>query len=185
MTAGERQSGPRDDGDAPEITSVQDLIAHAVALEAEAEERYRDLADQMEAHNNTEVAALFRTLADYEGQHARRLGTQAKEMGAGEQPPWRHAWPDPESPESVAVLDVHYMMTAAHALRLALEAERRAHAFYRRIADGASDEGLRTAAQDMVAEEAQHIRLVEDMLAKYPEPESDWDYDPDPPIESE
>ena len=46
------------------IQTTEELMAHAYAIEAEAEERYRELAIQMEVHNNTEVAALFRKLAE-------------------------------------------------------------------------------------------------------------------------
>ena len=36
------------------------FFAHAHALELEAMERHQELADVMEAHNNTEAAAIFR-----------------------------------------------------------------------------------------------------------------------------
>ncbi len=169
----------------PPITSVQDLTAYAVALESEAEQRYRDLADQMDVHNNRDVAALFRTLARYEGEHAERLNAHATEIGAQELPPGQAIWPDPEPPENVDMLDVHYLMTPTQALRLALAAERRALAFYQEVAVTSGKTPLGAAATELAAEEERHVEMVEAMLAKYPEPPADWDDDPDPPVEAE
>ena len=52
-----------------EILSIEELLSHAHRMEAEASERYAELADQMEVHNNDEVAALFRKLSEIEGKH--------------------------------------------------------------------------------------------------------------------
>jgi hypothetical protein len=51
-------------GEGKVIATLEDLLAHARDMEAEAAERYDDLADQMEVHNNHEVARLFRKLAE-------------------------------------------------------------------------------------------------------------------------
>ena len=39
---------------------LPEFLAHAIALEHEAAERYLELADMMEAHRNDPVSALFR-----------------------------------------------------------------------------------------------------------------------------
>ena len=49
----------------------------------EAAERYTEFADTLEQHNNHEVASLFRTMAEHEGKHARRI---MAEMGWKEAP---------------------------------------------------------------------------------------------------
>jgi len=41
------------------IESTTDLLSHALALESEASERYAELAEQMQTHNNPDVAELF------------------------------------------------------------------------------------------------------------------------------
>jgi len=50
--------------------NVATLLALAHQMELDAQERYSMLADQMEAHNNTELAQIFRNLARVEGLHA-------------------------------------------------------------------------------------------------------------------
>jgi rubrerythrin len=64
------------------IANVEDLLAHARTMEAEAAERYDDLADQMEVHNNHEVARLFRKLAEIEAKHIAAV----EAMGDGSTP---------------------------------------------------------------------------------------------------
>lgn len=165
----------------PAIGSVEELMAHAYAIEAEAEERYRDLAEQMEAHNNTDVAALFRRLADYEGEHAREIEARAAELSLPALAPWEFKWSDAEAPELVDTLSMHYLMSPHMALALALDAERRAFTFFRGLADAAVDPEIRQMAVGFAAEEEEHVRMIEDMLSTLPPPEPGWDDDPDPP----
>ena len=49
--------------------TLPQFLAHAIALEREAAERYLELADMMEAHRNDEVSALFRDMVRYSRLH--------------------------------------------------------------------------------------------------------------------
>ena len=49
--------------------TMPEFLAHAIAMEREAAERYLELADMMEAHNNLEVASLFRDMVRYSNMH--------------------------------------------------------------------------------------------------------------------
>ena len=40
---------------------------------------------------------------------------------------------------------------------------------------------MRKAAEEMRQEEAEHVALVREWLAKVPQPDGDWSVDPDPP----
>ena len=40
---------------------------------------------------------------------------------------------------------------------------------------------MRELAQEFADDERQHVAWMKEWLAKYPEPDNDWDYDPDPP----
>ena len=51
------------------IRTVPELLAHALAMETEAAERYGELADQMETHRKAAVAAIFRRLEKAEKKH--------------------------------------------------------------------------------------------------------------------
>ncbi|MBI3368955.1 MAG: ferritin family protein [Burkholderiales bacterium] len=180
-------SDPDNDADKPAAATVkapqtlEDFMAQALAMEREAVERYTDFADAMQAHNNPEVAALFRTMAGYEAKHAEQIKAQ---MGWREDPvvPRQSvAWTGFDAPEAAPIDEVHYLMQPWHALQLALAAERRAEAFFAELARLATSEPVRRAALELQAEEAEHAALVQAWLAKVPQPDPNWAEDPDPP----
>jgi len=49
--------------------TLPEFLAHAVAMEEEAAERYLELADMMEAHRNDDVAAIFRDMNRFSNMH--------------------------------------------------------------------------------------------------------------------
>ena len=71
-----------------DITSVAEFLAHALELEVESAERYDDMADNMEVHNNPGVAELFRQLAKYGKQHADAVRQQASAYDLPAISPW-------------------------------------------------------------------------------------------------
>lgn len=162
------------------IATVEDLLAHARDMEAEAAERYDDLADQMEVHNNHEVARLFRKLAEIEAKHIAAVEAMGDGMDLPELKPWEHAW-DNESPEATEVDEVHYLMTPYHVISIALHHEKKAVEFFESVVENSSDSKLRDMAEGLADEEREHVRLLEEWLVRFPPPDDGWDEDPDPP----
>ncbi|HLB13823.1 MAG TPA: ferritin family protein [Burkholderiales bacterium] len=163
------------------VRTMNELMAYAYALELEASERYAEFAEAMAAHNNREVAELFRKLARIEHRHAEQV---LEDMGWAEPPAPPSAgyrWEGPEGPETADVTALHYLMQPYHVLELALHNERRAHRFFTALAKAATTDRIRRAALGMAAEEAEHVRLIEDWMKRVPPPEPHWDLDPDPP----
>lgn len=161
--------------------SLTELMGQALTMEREAVARYSELADMMETHNNPDVALLFRKMAGYEQLHVNQI---LADMGWADDvvlPRQRGVWGTPESPEVVPIEEMHYLMHPWHALQLALAAEQRAEAFFAEMAGTATTEAVRRAAEEMRQEEAEHVALVREWLAKVPQPEDDWAVDPDPP----
>ena len=155
------------------------LMSRACALEAEAAERYAELADQMAAHNNVEVAGLFDKLARIEGLHRDQI---LRRMGWSAPPePDAFRWETPEGPETTDYGELHYLMTPWHALKLAEHNERRAVEFFERFAAARVPAEVRAAALEMAGEEREHVRLIGEWLAKVAPPEPGWDEDMDPP----
>lgn len=160
--------------------TLDEFMAQALVMENEAAQRYTELADMMETHNNREVAALFRKMAEIEGRHAQQI---MAEMGwtsapAAGKPPWDSY----EAPESAATDDVHYLMQPYHALEVALAAEQRAERFFARLVRAARTESVRKAARELHEEEREHVRLVREWMNRVPKPDADWANDPDPPV---
>lgn len=157
-----------------------DFMARAYTMELEATERYAQFAEQLETHNNREVAQLFRKLADIETLHAKRILEEMKWPSVPALPP-AYAWEGAEGPETAPFDRLHYLMQAWHALEIALRCERDAQQYYENIAASRAPKQVRDAAREMAAEEAEHVRLIKEWMKRVPRPEAGWDEDPDPP----
>jgi rubrerythrin len=153
-------------------------------MECEAAERYAELADQMETHNNAAAAAVFRELADIERRHADRLAPHARPTPAV-LPREAAASPAGERAETLPLERAHYLMTAEQALALALENEERAAADFDALAAAAPEGEVRRMAAELAAEERRHAAFIRARLARQAPPPADWDHDPDPPRFSE
>ena len=159
--------------------TVAEFMAYAYAMEVEASERYAELAEQMSAHNNREVADLFAKLARIEGKHrdqiAARMGWTSPPAAAV------FRWTTPEGPETTDYGELHYLMQPYHALKLAEHNEQRAADFFARFAAARLPVDVRAAAAEMAEEEREHVRLIQQWLARVEPPSPGWDEDPDPP----
>jgi len=176
-------AAPGKDGKA-EI-SLEEFMAQAWAMEMEAVQRYGELADAMDAHNNHDVAAMFRTMAQYEGKHADQL---LAEMGWTEPPLMARSefrWPSFEGPETISHDQLHYLMQPWHALELALAAEQHAERFFAELARRATLPSVQRAALELQAEEREHVELVKAWMKRVAEPDTDWAVDPDPPRQTD
>jgi len=160
-----------------------DFLARAWTMEVEAAERYASFADAMDEHNNREVAELFRKLARIEQLHADQLLEESRTKRAPAVPlRWDGGR---EGPETAAPEELHYRMQPYHALQIALACEKRANKFFAEFASKTTDAKVRKAAREMAAEEAEHVRLIEDWLKRTPPPDKDWEHGPDPPFVSD
>ena len=155
-------------------------MAYAWSMEVEAADRYAELADLMATHHNREVSELFAKLSRIEGKHRDQIAAQMGWTMAPDTAVFR--WETPEGPETTDYGDLHYLMQPWHALKLAEHNERRAAEFFEGLATSAAlPADLRAAAVETAAEEREHVRLIQEWLARAPEPEPGWDEDPDPP----
>jgi len=163
------------------ISTLGEFLAHALELEQESVERYRELADSMEVHNNLEVAELFRQLAEYSQIHAREVQERTRGLEIPTIAPWEFKWNCPESPEAPCMEEVNYLMTPRQALELALHNEVRGRDFYAQVAKHGSDAEVRQAAAELVEEEDGHVRLLQEWIARAASPADAPQDDLDPP----
>jgi rubrerythrin len=140
-----------------------ELYVHAIAIEREAAARYSQFAERMPQQGNEEVARLFRRLAAFEAKHLAAL----KQRTAGIDLPRLtsdYSWLDDTAPETMPLDVLFRRMTPQQALAIALQAEKRARAFFEHAGRTASDPAVRALAKEMAREEAEHIVLIERML---------------------
>ena len=155
------------------IDSAAELYVHAIAIEREAAERYAELAERMADLGNHAVADLFGFLSRAEMQHlaALRRRTRGVALPALDAD---YSWLGEGPAETVARELVFRLMSQRDALQIALQAEKRARAFFEQVVRSAEDPALRALAREMAAEEAEHVALIERMLARTPDPNVDW-----------
>ena len=163
------------------IDSLPELLAHALAMETEAAERYEELADQMETHRKAAVAKIFRRLEKEEKAHLVELTAMCSRYQLPQYAPWDYKWTTGESPEAIDIGMVSYKLSVRDAVELALVHERRASDFYAGIAQRASNDEVRILASQFAAEEREHIGWLESCLADCGPDDGAID-DPDPPL---
>ena len=164
------------------IDTLPVLLAHALAMESEAAERYGELADQMEVHRRTAVAAIFRRLEQAEMAHLGDLTEMCSKFELPHIAPWDFKWRHSESPEVIDFTKVHYQLSVREAILLAFEHERRAAEFYAGIALSATDPEVQKLAREFAAEEQEHIGWLEAWLAECGPGDAQGAEDPDPPL---
>jgi len=163
------------------ITDLTELLALAYQIEADAVQRYIDLAEQMEVHNNQDLLKVFRDLARAEGIHAEEIRKMAGDTDLAAVAKRLGRWQKGGSPEEVDLGAAHYLMTPWHALQLALIGEKRALEFFTSVVDTTKDPKIKEMAGEFVEEEAEHVNLVYRLLRKYPKPSDNWSEDDDSP----
>jgi rubrerythrin len=154
-----------------------EFLAHAIAMEQEAADRYLELADMMEAHRNDAVAMLFRDMNRFSTMHHDSIRDRAKGLELPRLKSWEYRWRS--SPEVGDEAGFDYMVEPYNALRYARRNEVRAMKYYRAVADEAQDEDLRRMASDFAEEERGHARSLDEWIARTPRPSMTWDEDPE------
>ena len=143
------------------ITTLDELIATATALERDAAERYRSLAAQMRTRGRSGVADVLQRLAEEEERHAASL--RRRGGGAHSEPPpggmeryGAPPLPDWADAEQAGLTDPY------RALAFAVANEDRAFHFYSYVAAHAADDAVRALAEELAKEElahAAHLRV--------------------------
>ena len=163
--------------------SLPDLFAYAHDMERQAALRYEQLADMMVEHCNTELADLFKHMAQIEWRHVDHVDAIGRELSV----PSSDAAMTPGQALIGAELpvfeDMHYLHRPRQALVLARGLEEDSARFYEELASATDRNDVREAALRFAEVERAHIQELDRWLARYPAIEAGWDEDPDPPNE--
>ena len=161
---------------------LPEFLAHAVALEQEAADRYLELADMMESHRNDTVSAVFRDMTRFSELHRDEIRARVGAIGLPQLKSWEYRWRSP--PEVGGEEGFDYMIEAYNALKYARANEVRAMQYYRSVADGSTDAEVRRLAVEFAKEETEHVAALDKWIALTPRPSLTWKDDPEalPPI---
>jgi rubrerythrin len=149
---------------------LRDALDLATLVEEEAMERYEELAAQMENQHTFEAAAFFHSMVKNEARHGEELAARRKAL-FGDVPRRvdRSLLWDVEAP---GYETVHAFMTLREALLVALEAEVKAHEFFREALKLPVAEPVKKLFEELRLEEVLHQELVRRELSRLPpEPE--------------
>lgn len=153
---------------------AEELFAHAIAIEREAAARYAELGKRMQDLGDDDVAGLFEALAeeDLELEHElRERGARFTLPGVAHA---EHAWLDCGVPQPGAHELVLRLLNRHAALRIARGAEQRALEFFEHALSAADDPATAHLAFLLAQDEREHLKRLESLLARTPEPLLDW-----------
>ncbi len=140
------------------------FLAHAIALECEAAERYQELADMMEAHRNDKVSALFRDMVLYSRMHHDSIVERAGSTVLPKIGPWDYVWRTP--PEAGGDEAFDYRINPYDALLYARENEVRAMNYYSDVGMNSREPEVRRLAAEFAHEECEHVAKLDAWLAR-------------------
>ena len=146
--------------------TLQDALDLAILVEEEAKERYEELADQMDAHRTPEAAAFFRLMIKNEAKHGEQLLKRRRSLfgdapaGVSRSQLWDVEAPDYDQARA--------FMSARDAMRVALEAEIKAHDYFVAALGHVVNREVRALFEELRDDEKVHQDLVRKELAKLP-----------------
>ena len=146
------------------MKDIETFLVHAIHLERDAARRYEDLANSMQTDGNAELKAFFARMAHYSKLHLADAQARSGFRDLPELAPEDFEWPEGMPPETAEWAGVDAMMDPLDALQLAMDSERRGHAYYAAIAATTTDAELRSLASEFAAEEAQHLAELERLI---------------------
>ena len=156
------------------INTVPRFFAHAIAIEHEAAERYREFADHMKDRSR-DAAVLFEQLARDGVDHARQLTDRIHGARLPRLRPGAHTWLDKGTPLAAAHEWVFRLLTPRDALKVAMHAEQRAKRFFGHVIQTTADQGVKALAGAFLEEEGEHIARMRRAFMKLPNPVIDWE----------
>ena len=145
--------------------SVSELCGHALELERDCEQRFREYTTQMHAVNAHGLANVFEDLAQQARNDIAALEAASGTHKAAQLSPWEYAWRLTYMPEGMENHPRLVPRNGREALQLAVQAKRRALAFYEDVAENARDLVVRGCAAEMAQGEKDLLKRLERMLA--------------------
>ena len=163
------------------INSIEEFLAHSLALKCETEDRLQELADCLEEHNNLEVAHIFRELQKLAEQSVSDIEKMAEGMELPSIPVWDFHWHCTHSPESTCIDDAHYQMNTRQALELARFNSRRSHDFFTLVSNQVQIHEVQENTRKLLTHEETFISRIEQWLQEIGDEDMPMCTDLDPP----
>ena len=161
--------------------TLMDAIDLAALIEIEAYKRYTQFAERLGSRDAHDAGAVFESMAVNEGKHGEQLAERRLALFGNEPPTVKlDDLFDVEAPDFGAP---SMNMSALKAYQVALSSEKKAYAFYDQALRYVDQPDVKALFEELRDEEADHVRLLEEIIAKLPPSAAidleDEDADPD------
>lgn len=144
--------------------SLMDTLDMAKLIEVEACERYNLFAEQL---GTTNAGSVFQSMAVNEKKHGDELAERRRKLFGNE--PARVTLDDIFDVEAPDVGSTRWNMSEFKAYQVALYAEKRAFAFYDNALRTVKNPEVKALFEELREEEAEHVRMVEEIIARLPD----------------
>ena len=146
--------------------TLMDTLDLASLIEVEAFERYTLFARQIGRGFSDDAGEVFQSMADNEKKHGDELAARRRALfGNAPSTVRRDDIFDVEAPDVGAV---RWDMSEFNAYQVALHAEKKAFAFYDNALRTVKDPDVKALFEELREEEAEHVRMIEAIIAKLP-----------------
>jgi rubrerythrin len=146
--------------------TLMDALDLASLIEGEAFQRYMLFAAQLGHRDPSDAASVFRSMAANEKKHGEQLAK--RRLALFGEVPTKVKLDDIFDVEAPDVGSPRWNMSPLKALKVALASEQKAYAFYDEALPGVKQPDVKALFQELRDEEAEHIRMVEAIIAKLP-----------------
>lgn len=146
--------------------TLMDALDLAALIELEAYNRYKQFVEQFGTRSTDDAGAVFESMATNENKHCEEIAERRLAL-FGDQPP--KVTPDDlfdvEAPEVGAT---RWDMSPLKAYYVALAAEKKAYDFYDQALRHVTQPDVKALFEELREEEAEHVAMVEKIIAKLP-----------------
>jgi len=146
--------------------SLMDALDLAKLIEMEACHRYQMFASQLGRSGGYDAGAFFATMAENEAKHGHELEARRKTLFADA--PAKLTLDDLFDVEAPEMGAPRRGMSTVQAFEVGLAAEKKAYDFYDMALPGISDPDVRALFTELRDEEAEHVEMLKEAMAKLP-----------------
>jgi rubrerythrin len=161
--------------------TLMDALDLATLIEVEAHKRYLQFAERLGSRDADDAGAVFEAMAANEGKHGEQIVERRLAL-FGDQPP-KVKLDDIFDVEAPYVGSTRWDMSPLKAYQVALDSEEKAFAFYDEALRHVTQPEVKALFEELREEEAEHVRMVKEIIAKLPPSAAldleDEDDDPD------
>lgn len=146
--------------------TLMDALDLATLIEVEAFKRYTQFAERLGSRSSDDAASVFQSMAENENKHGEQLAERRLALFGDARPNVKLADIfDVEAPDFGAPSQ---NMSPLKAYWVALSSEKKAFAFYDQAIRWVSQPDIKALFEELRAEEAEHVQMIEEIIAKLP-----------------